>query len=338
MIRNAPAAPAASYGFYGRLRAEFPSQVIADTTEVCNLACTHCAHPEFKRSEHYRARLLSADLNRKMVDEVRAYGRGITQYIRYSGNGEPLLNKAIFEMLGYAVRESGSTVTLTTNGTLLDRARAEQLLETGVHLVDISVDAFQPQTYARIRVNGELAETTANVQRFLQLIRERRSSTKLVVSFIEQPENSAEIPAFEGFWHAQGAHSVVVRRLHTNANSSPTLAVHRGVAADAGTRRPCLYPWERVLLTPTGQLAYCPQDWKHASSLGDYRTTTIREVWQGEAYRRLRAAHLSGDFCSHSFCGGCPDWATTRWPGQGLSYADLVANMQPPTPSDSPVS
>jgi len=30
------------YGFHDRLRAGFPSQIIAGITEVCNLACAHC--------------------------------------------------------------------------------------------------------------------------------------------------------------------------------------------------------------------------------------------------------------------------------------------------------
>jgi MoaA/NifB/PqqE/SkfB family radical SAM enzyme len=314
------------YGFQGRLRAEFPSQVIADTTEICNLACTHCSHPEFKKSEHYAARLLQPDLNRKMVDEVAAGGKGITQYIRYSGNGEPLLNRHIYEMLAYATAHSGTTVTLTTNGTLLNDARVAQLLDTGVHLIDISLDAHLPSTYAKIRVNGDLAETTANVKRLIAAVQARQSPTKIVVSFIEQPQNVAEIQEFETYWRAAGASQVVVRRMHTNANSTP----HLLTPAATEPRRPCLYPWERILLTPTGHLAFCPQDWVHASSVADYRTTTIREAWQGEFFRRLREAHLTNDFCNHKFCGQCPDWKTTRWPGAGLSYADLVQNLQGP--------
>lgn len=320
-----PATSPASYGFYGRLSAAFPSQVVADTTEVCNLACTHCTHPEFKKSEHYAARLLTPDLNQKMVDEVRDYGLGITQYIRYSGNGEPLLNRHIYAMLAYATQHSGTTVTLTTNGTLLDEARTAQLLDTGVHLIDISLDAHHPETYAKIRVNGNLAETTANVQRLIAAARARGARTKVVVSFIEQPSNVAEIPAFESFWKSAGATQVVVRRMHTNANSTPHLATTN---APVEPRRPCLYPWERILLTPTGQLAFCPQDWIHASAVADYRTTTIRETWSGDFFRRLRAAHLTNNFCDHKFCGQCPDWKTTRWPGTGLSYADLVQNLQ----------
>ena len=72
-----PAGTAATqYGFGGRLTQDFPSQVIVDITEVCNLACIHCPHPEFKKSEHYGARYLEPELNQKLIDEVKAYGPG----------------------------------------------------------------------------------------------------------------------------------------------------------------------------------------------------------------------------------------------------------------------
>jgi hypothetical protein len=89
-------------------------------------------------------------------------------------------------------------------------------------------------------------------------------------------------------------------------------------------RYPCLYPWERILLNPRGELAFCPQDWVHGSVIADYHHTTIRDVWQGAEYQKLRAAHLANDFARHQFCGQCPDWRQTRWPGTGRSYADMV--------------
>jgi len=82
----------ASYGFGGRLTDGFPSQVIVDVTEVCNLECIHCPHPEFKKSEYYATRYLDPALNAKIVDEVKERGVGQTQYIRYSSEGEPLVH------------------------------------------------------------------------------------------------------------------------------------------------------------------------------------------------------------------------------------------------------
>ena len=113
------------YGFSRRLPAEFPSQVIIDVTELCNLACTHCPHPDFKRSAFYAGRSLSFDLSAKAVSEVATAGKGLVQYVRFASDGEPLLNKAIFRMLDDAVRRSGTFVSLTTNGTLLTDARIE---------------------------------------------------------------------------------------------------------------------------------------------------------------------------------------------------------------------
>lgn len=321
-------AAAASYGFYGRLSEGFPSQIILDTTEVCNLACIHCPHPDFKKSPHYAGRSLDSELNAKVVEEVRDHGRGVTQYIRYTGEGEPLIHPGIFALLDYTVRASGVPVTLTTNGTLLTDVRIEKLLETKLDLVDISIDALSLEAYAAIRVNGDLAVTRGNVQRLIRRARASNSKTKIVVSFVEQPQNTAEAEGFEAFWKGEGADFVVIRRLHSGAGAVTPIA--EGLLKDAASaaRRPCLYPWERIVLNPRGELVFCPQDWVHGSVVADYRTTTIREVWQGDFYRALREAHLKSAFARHPFCGQCPDWKSTRWPEEGRSYADMVQEFQ----------
>ena len=316
-----------NYGFGARLAEEFPSQIIVDVTEVCNLACVHCPHPVFKLSPHYGARYLEPELNARMVDEVSEHGKGRTQYIRYTGEGEPLIHPGGYDMLDYAVRNSGVFVTLTTNGTIMNEKRTQKLIESGIHMVDISIDAFTPETYAKIRRGGDLNVTRANILSLIRWVKESRAKTKVVVSFIEQPENLSEAAQFERFWTEEGADSVVLRRLHSGAGAVVKIADIKRKAAQNIKRYPCLYPWERILLNARGFLAFCPQDWINGSAVVQYRDTTIRDTWRGEFYRKLRAAHLSNDFAGHTFCGQCPDWQETRWPGQGASYADLVQKM-----------
>lgn len=316
--------PIIKYDFQGRLKAEFPSQIIVDATEVCNLECIHCPHPEFKRSEHYAKRYLDVSIHTKMVDEVRQYGQGHTQYIRYTSNGEPLVHPAIYDMLDYAVKNSGVFVTLTTNGTIMNEKRIEKLLASGLHMVDISIDAFLPETYAEIRRGGKLEITHANVLKLMEIKKRIGAATRIVVSFVEQPQNTSEVADFESYWKQQGADFVVIRRLHSAAGGVSTIAMDMKQTQQSIDRKPCLYPWERILLNPKGELAFCPQDWSHGSVLADYRTITIREVWQGESYQQLREAHLTNQYNAFPFCAQCPDWAQTRWPGEGRSYADLV--------------
>jgi hypothetical protein len=320
--------PSDRYGFGGNLTATFPSQVIIDVTELCNLACTHCPHPTFKKTKHYAGRTLDPALNRKAIGEVAEAGAGIVKQVRYTSEGEPLLHTGVFDMLDDAVSRSGTFVSITTNGTLLTDGRIERLLATGVHMVDVSIDAFSAQTYASIRVHGDLAVTRANTERLIARARSAGSTTKIIVSYIEQPANAHETDAFECFWRDAGADSVAVRRLHSASGAIIAVAdvMRRRVAAAA--RRPCVYPWERIILTPRGTLAFCPADWTHGSTLFDYRTTTIAAAWRGQRYAALRAAHLANDFTNHQFCGQCPDWQETRWPHEGASYATLIEELK----------
>ena len=316
------------YGFGDRLSAAFPSQVIVDVTEVCNLACTHCPHPEFKNTPYYEARYLQPELNAKMVDEVRDHGPGNTQYIRYTSEGEPLIHPKGYDMIEDAVLRSGVYVTLTTNGTIMNEKRTQRLLDAGINMIDISIDAFLPETYAKIRVNGNLQITRKNVQHLIDWVRESKSETKVVVSFVEQPENINEVGDFKAFWEDYGADAVVVRRLHSASGAVVPVAELMREQNKSIERRPCVYPWERVVLNPRGFLSFCPADWTHGSTIIDYRSTSIHETWNGSFYQGLRRAHIKNEYQNYKFCGQCPDWAATRWPQEGRAYADLIEELQ----------
>jgi len=310
------------YGFYERLSSEFPSQVIVDIAEICNLRCTHCPHPQFKESENYAARLLDPELNKKLIDDIRENSGGHCQYIRYTSNGEPLMHPHAHEMIQYAVEHSGTFVTLTTNGTVLNEKKLKQLLESGLHMIDVSIDAFNDETYAKIR-GGRLEQVRRNIIRMIEHIKTGQYRTRIVVSFIRQAGNEDEVEDFSIFWKQQGADEVLIRNLHSAAGM-----LARGENNSHGSRRPCLYPWERLTLDPKGELSFCPTDWAYASSFIDYRETTLKTAWQGAFLNELREAHLNNDFKCHAFCGQCPDWGLTTWPDSGRSYANLVNDIK----------
>ena len=130
--------------FSEHLSAEFPSQINVDVTQFCNLACIHCPYETVTKLKG-KARLnLRLDLHVKLIDEIATTGRGHCLYIRYTGDGEPLLHPNLPDMLRHAVERTGLPVNLTTNGILLTEQRAEQLVDAGVSVIDISIDAYRP--------------------------------------------------------------------------------------------------------------------------------------------------------------------------------------------------
>lgn len=316
-----------SYDFQGRLSKEFPSQVMVDITEVCNLACVHCTHPKFKQSNIYSKAMLDPKLNLKMVNEVAKYGKGKTAYIRYTSNGEPLVHPKSYDLIYEAVKYSGTKVTLTTNGTILNEKRIKKLMGTGLHMIDVSIDAYEEDTYRNIRVNGDLAVTRKNVINLIKFRNEINAKTKIIVSFVEQSNNSSEIKDFKNFWTNQGADEVLIRKLHTNSGSNLDSLNLKNTQNNGFSRRACLYPWERVVLTAKGYLAFCPTDWFGKTVICDYRNDTIKEVWQNTFYKELRKEHQTCKF-NNQFCKNCPDWKNTSWPfDKNKSYADLVEKI-----------
>lgn len=306
------------YGFYGRLKKEFPSQIIVDVNNKCNLSCVHC--PQSDKSRFKEVHYLDESLNKKMIDEIQNYGKDIVQHIRYTANGEPLLHPRLFDMIKEAVKNSGAFVSLTTNGNLLNDEKIVKLLNTGVKLIDVSIDAYSRDTYEKIRVNGEFNILNENVKNLIKYNKLNNNKAKIIVSFVEQELNKNEVQLFKNYWETEGVDTVVIRRLHTAAGSKNILKL----LDDVEERTPCVYPWERIILNCEGFLQYCPNCFTNDTSIIDYRKTSIYEIWQSDFYNKLRKAHLDNNYGNFSFCNQCPDWKQIRWPNEGKGYGDLI--------------
>ena len=123
-------------------------------TDRCDLRCFYCMSEDMTFLP--KADLLTLEELDRLCSAFIAKG---VRKIRLTG-GEPLVRRNVMSLVRSLSRHLSSgaldELTLTTNGTLLDEQRCERLLATGVHLVDISIDAFSPEVYAKIRVNGKL--------------------------------------------------------------------------------------------------------------------------------------------------------------------------------------
>jgi radical SAM protein with 4Fe4S-binding SPASM domain len=117
-----------------RSAAERKPVVVWNVTRTCNLKCIHCYSDSAARVyagelNHVEARALLEDLARFGVPAVLLSG------------GEPLARPDLLELAEHA-RGLGLELTLSTNGTLLDVHRAEQIRRLGFTYVGISLDGI----------------------------------------------------------------------------------------------------------------------------------------------------------------------------------------------------
>ncbi|EFK97499.1 conserved hypothetical protein, partial [sediment metagenome] len=66
----------------------------------------------------------------------------------------------------------------------------------------------------------------------------------------------------------------------------------------------CTFPWYAMVICWDGTVAPCPQDFMIGMNMGTVRTQSIREIWNGQPYQKLRRG-LSQDISSLKLCRKC---------------------------------
>lgn len=107
----------------------------------CNLRCEMCNHWRERREKP-----LPIDAFMTLLDELASLG---CHKVHFSG-GEPFLRPRVIELIERTA-ELGMRATLTTNGTLIDKALAKRLVRSGLRGVNVSIDSPVRKVHDRVR-------------------------------------------------------------------------------------------------------------------------------------------------------------------------------------------
>jgi len=185
---------------YGRRSQELPSHllqfaqdkqpvVVWNVGQRCNLRCVHCyAHAQ----AHADSDALSEVQGMALIDDLAAFGVPV---LLFSG-GEPLLHPRIFALIGYA-RAQGLRAVLSTNGTLITPALAEQLQQCGLSYVGISLDGLRATNDAFRGAPGAFELALAGVRHC------RAAGMKVGLRFTMHRGNVGELHGIFDLLHAE---------------------------------------------------------------------------------------------------------------------------------------
>lgn len=283
----------------GRERApRLPEIVQIESTNICNAKCVFCPRDEM----HRRQGVMEMGLFTKIVDECAALG--IT-HLRVHNYGEPFLDRGLVEKVRYAKAKGIAEVGMISNGSLITEEIAQGMIDAGLDAINISVDASGKETFERTRVNLDYDVVIGNVETLVRLRNASgRRHPKLILSFVRQ-DNSVDEQAFIEHW-GRIADKVHVTDLHNWAGT-----LHQ----QSDVKYPCYRPWLTFTVLWDGRVSLCCADFDGRHILGDLRTSTIAEVWNGPAYLDVRRQHLTSG--GPEICRSCdlpkkdsPLWVT----------------------------
>ncbi len=276
----------------------YPLILNIEPTNRCNLACTFCPRAISGRPH--------ADLPWPLFETIAAeLGRvGPILRVFLQKDGEPLLHPRIVDMVArLRTVRAARTISIITNGTLLDEALFLRLAEAGLTDVIVSLDAVERSEYRALKGADRFDLVEQNVRTAVALKRQRGLNTPSIkVRMVARQGHEHQVELFRQRWQGQ-ADAVDITPYHTWMG-----AVRDERCYSGGERYPCALLWYTGVINADGRVSPCCIDYAERGTFARVGPDGFGPIWRGHALERLRRLHVEGRYHDTPVCGPCEYW------------------------------
>lgn len=162
-----------------------PHFIALDLAGVCNFRCTTCVL-DTRYPDPVLARWEVIEALADVLPEVSGVALGC--------NAEPMMHPEATAIAAWIRARTRGRMLVISNASHLDEERGAALLDTGLDELAVSLDGATAATFEAIRLRGDLAVVTRNVERVARRAR-AAGSPALTVIFTSLRANLRELPA-----------------------------------------------------------------------------------------------------------------------------------------------
>ncbi|MBN2482650.1 MAG: radical SAM protein [Candidatus Omnitrophica bacterium] len=285
-------------------------EVIISLTHRCNGNCRMCDIPDDADTE------LPSSCWKQVIKD--AYILGASTVV-FSG-GEPFLRDDLFELISY-VKQNHMNACVTTNGLLLDEKRARALYESGIDVVNVSLEgndkvheylrgtgSFSKVTSALAYLQHYKIETTIatmvsryNYKYLPEIVSYARKYDSTTIKF--QPFNSLflhdktrnndffithkEVPQLQKII-GKVIHACDTQGISTNPVSYLE-KIPGYLSGDSFRHRSmCMAPWQSCPIAPGGDVYLCWVLAQPDKTIGNVKEERLLDMWNSERHNAMR--------------------------------------------------
>ncbi len=157
---------------YGIFRMKYPSSVVIETTNACNIRCALCPIPSSRRKKG----LMKLKDFKIIVDKLPE----TVKRVNMNWAGEPLLNKNIFEMVKI-LSGRGVFTHISTNGMLLHNFDYDEILNSGLGSIAICIDGATKKVHEKIRRGSDFDRIVASANELTAAKKDRGSEGPKII-------------------------------------------------------------------------------------------------------------------------------------------------------------
>ena len=282
-----------------------------ELTNKCPFTCVMCSRTNNMTREQG---LMSFETFKAVVDEyVAASPETARSEITWLHHfGESLVHPEFGKLVRYAVGK-GVRAGMSINPLMLTPAVADDLLGSGIHTLNISLDGHDDESFKQIRgVPNAYEKSKANLLAFLKKKIETKNPVVVNFSMINFKMNRASIEKARAFWENVPGIDVFAAKEFTvwngdspDVNKLADFAVDNEKRRASGAKVSCAVPWEKLSVAWNGTVVPCCYDYDAKYPLGKV-SDGLENVWNGERIKALRREFISGDV-KNPLCARCPE-------------------------------
>jgi radical SAM protein with 4Fe4S-binding SPASM domain len=289
----------------------YPMSVSFEPTTSCNLRCPEC--PSGLRSFTRPTGMLEKSFFENTIDSIHKELLYLTFYFQ----GEPYLHPEFLPMVQYASAKKIYTAT-STNAHYLNDEKAKQTVESGLDRLIISIDGTTQETYQQYRIGGQLNKVIEGARRIVEWKKKLNSHKPFVIfQFLVVKPNEHQIAEVKKLANEVGVDDVWLKTAqvydyeHDPNGLIPSDNRYSRYKKDTnGQYQPkhklsnhCWKLWHSNVITWDGKVVPCCFDKDALHRMGDLNTASMKEVWNGDAYRHFRQQISKGrkniDICAN---------------------------------------
>jgi radical SAM protein with 4Fe4S-binding SPASM domain len=299
---------------------KMPLGLNVEPTNMCNFRCVQCALSlkEFNEIVGKR-RYLSMNLYKKIVKDIKSMGK--LNNLNLYGDGEPLLHPDIVEMIKIAKKyDIANAITITTNASLLTNDLSNNLINSGLDYLRISVYSIYDNQFKKItqtKYNADLIYN--NVARlFKNRMKKNKTTPFIYVKMIDTygKENEEFLSKYSSIsdevnietpmnWTGYKNIDLIGKIDKNHQTNTKTLEGYYGKQNISNYKRICTTPFLSLTIKSDGDVCVCIVDWNRGTKVGNIARSSLSEIWYGKKLREFRKMQIEGRRHENESCKNC---------------------------------
>lgn len=288
---------------------DMPFSLFVDVCNACNFKCKFCAI-QTTQIDTFKKQAMTWELFQKIVDDITEFPAPL-KMLRLAGNGEPLMNQRLPEMIAYAkMKNIAEHIEIVSNGSLLTPALCDGLIDSGLDRIRLSIEAVDAAGYEAMcekKINWD--EFISNIKYFYDHRKQCEIYIKTVDAAVKTDEDKERFyKEFEAICDKISIEHVVpvwagYDKIHEDFD------IMQGEGLHGHSLRPvniCPFPFYSFIINPDGEVTPCCMDWKRGILIGNVKDQSVLDIWKGEKYREFLTGMIrKGRINNHHICAVC---------------------------------